>query len=68
MQQPGYGTSYVIGKIEIENLMAERALQLGDDFTLGRFMDEFFAAGVIPISLVRWELTGHEDQIRELIQ
>jgi hypothetical protein len=38
--------------------MAERALQLGDAFTIGRFFDEFFAAGVIPVSLVRWELTG----------
>ncbi|MCH7474027.1 MAG: DUF885 family protein, partial [Gemmatimonadetes bacterium] len=39
LQQPGYGTSYIIGKIEIEQLMAERALQLGDDFTLKGFMD-----------------------------
>ncbi len=58
LQQPGYGTSYVIGKIEIERLLAERARQLGDAFTLKRFMDEFNAAGVIPVSLIHWELTG----------
>ena len=23
-----------------------------------RFMDEFDAAGLIPVSLIRWELTG----------
>ncbi len=66
LQQPGYGTSYVIGKIEIEQLMAERALQLGDDFTLRGFMDEFVSAGVIPVSLVRWELTGRDDVINRM--
>ena len=66
LQQPGYGTSYVIGKIEIEQLMAERALQLGDDFTLKGFMDEFVLAGVIPVSLVRWELTGRDDVINQM--
>ena len=58
LRQPGYGTSYLTGKIEIEELMAERALQLGDKFTIRRFFDEFFDAGVIPTVLVRWELTG----------
>ena len=63
LQQPGYGTSYIIGKIEIEKLLAERARQLGDDFTLKRFMDELNASGVIPVSLIRWELTGEADEI-----
>jgi hypothetical protein len=58
LQQPGYGTSYLIGKIEIEKLLDERRQQLGDRFTMKRFMDEFNAAGLIPASLVRWELTG----------
>ena len=66
LQQPGYGTSYLIGKIQIDMLMAERALQLGDDFTLNRFIDEFHAAGVIPVSLVRWELAGYDDQITRM--
>ncbi len=58
LQQPGYGTSYVTGKIQLEQLLAERAIQLGDQFTIQRFFDEFLDAGVIPIELVRWELTG----------
>jgi uncharacterized protein (DUF885 family) len=58
LQQPGYGTSYVIGKIEIERILAERKRQLGDGFTMRRFMDELNAAGLIPASLIRWELTG----------
>lgn len=63
LQQPFYGSSYLIGKLEIERLMADRARQLGDDFTLRRFMDEFTASGVIPVSLIRWELTGEAHEI-----
>jgi len=58
LRQPTYGTSYVVGKIQIEQLLADRRRQLGNSFTMKRFMDEFDAAGLIPISLMRWELTG----------
>jgi len=59
LQQPGYGTSYVIGKLEVDKLIAERQRQLGSQFSLRRFMDEFNAASpLVPISLMRWELTG----------
>jgi uncharacterized protein (DUF885 family) len=58
LQQPAYGTSYVIGKIQIEELLAARRKQLGADFTLKRFMDEFDAIGLVPVSLMRWEMTG----------
>ncbi len=34
LQQPGYGISYVVGKIEIEKLLADRQRQLGDRFTM----------------------------------
>lgn len=66
LQQPGYGTSYITGKIQIEELIAERANQLGDDFTLKGFMNEFEAAGVIPVSLIRWQLTGSADEIERM--
>ena len=58
LRQPGYGTSYVTGKYLIDELIRERARQLGDDFTLRRFFDEFNAAGLIPVTLIQWELTG----------
>ena len=61
LAQPGYGTSYLMGKIQIEKLMAERANELGDAFSLRGFMDEFAAVSVIPVSLVRWELTGRDE-------
>ena len=66
LRQPGYGTSYVSGKVLIERLLAERARQLGDGFTLSGFFAELDAAGVIPVSLVRWQLTGRDDEIRAL--
>jgi len=66
LTQPGYGISYIIGKIQIERLMAERALQLGDEFTIQRFYDELLATGVIPVSLARWEMTGNDDEVRRL--
>ena len=58
LMQPAYGTSYIIGKIQIEGLLAARRRQLGGAFTMKRFMDEFNAIGLIPASLVHWEMTG----------
>ena len=68
LQQPGYGTSYIIGKIEIEKLLSERRQQQGTSFTMKRFMDEFDAAGLIPAALIRWELTGHQpDDVKRML-
>ena len=58
LRQPGYGTSYVTGKYLIDELLRERSHQLGRDFTLRRFFDEFNATGMIPVSLIQWQLTG----------
>jgi uncharacterized protein (DUF885 family) len=66
LEQPTYGTSYVIGKVAIDKLLADRAQQLGDEFSLGRFLDEFHASGMIPVALIRWEMTGLEDEIEKL--
>ena len=66
LRQPGYGASYVTGGRLMEETMAERARQLGDAFTMQRFFDEVNGAGMIPVSLVYWELTGDDRMIREL--
>jgi hypothetical protein len=58
LRQPSYGTSYVTGKYLIDELIKDRAHQLGKDFTMRRFLDEFNGAGVIPVSLIRWQLAG----------
>jgi uncharacterized protein (DUF885 family) len=57
LRQPGYGTSYLVGKMLVDELIAARAQELGKDFTLQHFMDELNATGLIPITLVARELT-----------
>jgi uncharacterized protein (DUF885 family) len=66
LRQPGYGIGYYMGKVELEKLLSDRAMQLGDKFDLQRFHDEFLQAGVIPISLIRWEMTGRDDEIQHM--
>ena len=61
-RQPGYGMNYVAGKLQIEYLLSARAEQQGDEFNLGRFHDEFLAAGMIPVSLTRWEMIGPDQR------
>jgi hypothetical protein len=69
LQQPAYGTSYVIGKIEVERLMSDRAHELGDRFSMREFMDAFDAVGLIPVTLVRWEVMGRlDDAIRRVVR
>jgi hypothetical protein len=60
LQQPSYGTSYLIGKMQIEQLMGVRRRQLGDQFTVRRFMDDLDACGLVPMSLIAWEMTGEK--------
>lgn len=58
LRQPGYGTSYVTGKYLIDELIKDVAHQRGNAFTLRGFFDDFNAAGLIPVSLIRWQMTG----------
>jgi hypothetical protein len=66
LRQPGYGSSYVIGKYLIERLMMDVGRQELNDFKLYNFFDKFYGAGVIPVSLIRWQMTGMDDEIRSI--
>jgi len=69
LRQPGYGTSYVTGKYLLENTLADYARQVearGETFQLRDFFDRLNAIDSIPISLGRWELTGLDDEVRQL--
>ncbi len=68
LRHPGWHTGMHIGKHQYFTLLADRSDQLGDDFVMRDFMDTFFEAGSIPFSLIRWEITGLDDEIRTLIQ
>lgn len=64
MRQPGYGSSYVTGKHQIEKLLAEYADLKGKDFKLHDFFSELNASGLIPVSLIRWEMTGRDEEVK----
>ena len=63
---PGYGLGYTIGMLQMQRLLADRKRQLGDEFDLKAFHDAFIAAGRLPVSLIRWEMTGFTDEIAPL--
>lgn len=68
LQQPGYGISYVIGKLETERTVQAMQRKLDTRFAFKRFMDDFLAVGQIPIALVRWQVTGElTDDLRAML-
>ena len=66
LRQPGLGLNYYFGKVQLEQLLAEERLAKGDDFDLTKFHDRFIQSGLIPIALIRWEMTGKDDQVRTM--
>jgi hypothetical protein len=71
LRQPGYGTSYVTGKYLLERTLADYAHLLetrGETFRLKDFFDRLNAIDSIPVVLARWEMTGRDDEIRQLIE
>ena len=66
LRRPGSGSGYIIGKVQLEQLLSERALELGDDFDLGEFHDEILRSGWIPLTLIRWEMTGDSGEVEVL--
>jgi hypothetical protein len=57
LRQPVYGTTYVVGKADLDVLLAKRSMQEGEGYTVKSFLDELNATGVIPVSLIEWELS-----------
>jgi hypothetical protein len=69
LRQPGYGTSYITGKYLLERTLAVYAKQReerGEPFQLIDFYNRLNTIDSIPISLVRWEMTGLDDEIRRM--
>ena len=64
LRRPGLGSMYLLGKSQIEQLVSERAFQLGEDFDLGAFHDDLLSRGTIPLTLIRWEMAGLDDEAR----
>ncbi len=68
LRQPGYGIGYYMGKVELEKLLSDVAMQEGEKFNIKTFHDRFRAAGSIPIALIRWEMTGKDDEVKKLFR
>ena len=68
LRQPGYGTSYVTGKYLIERLSGEMGSNSGGAIKLSDFFGQLDEQGVIPVSLIHWQLTGNDEQIRALMR
>ncbi len=59
LRQPGYGTSYITGKLELDRLMSEYAFkqeQAGEAFDLPGFFRTLNASGIIPYTLIQEEI------------
>lgn len=63
---PGYGIGYTIGHLQMRRLLADRRWQLGERFELQEFHDSFLALGRLPLAVLRWEMTGLDDEVRDL--
>ena len=60
---PGYGIGYTIGTLQMQHLLADVKRQKGDDFNLQEFHDALMQSGRLPLSLLRWEMTGLDDEV-----
>ena len=67
LQQPGYGSSYLAGKAQIEEMLSQRQHQLGETFTMKGFVDQMNASALIPVSLLQWEMTGDDAAVRAVL-
>ncbi len=70
-RQPGYGTSYIVGKYLLEETMAAFARQKEnrrEPFKLKEFIDTVNTIGNIPVSLGRFQMTGSEEELIKMLE
>lgn len=63
---PGYGLGYTMGSFQVYKLLGDRRHQLGEAFDLRAFHDWLMTAGRLPVALLRYDLTGLDDEIADL--
>jgi uncharacterized protein (DUF885 family) len=54
------------GMVQMQELLADRKRQLGKEFDLREFHDTLMRSGRLPLSLLRWEMTGLDDEVGQL--
>lgn len=65
LRQPGYGPSYIIGKLQLDALLARashEAEQTGRPFSLRETMARITAAGIVPPALIAAEMFATRQQ------
>jgi uncharacterized protein (DUF885 family) len=60
---PGQAITYQIGKLQIHRFLADARQNAGPEFKLRAFHDYLWKNGNLPISLLRWEYLGLDDEI-----
>jgi len=63
---PGFAIGYVVGKLQINALLAAAARQQGPRFRLQEFHDFLWLNGNVPLSLQRLELLGDTSELKAL--
>lgn len=55
---PGQAYDYAVGKVQIEDLLAQYRAKKGASFSLKAFHDELLSHGTVPVSIVASEMLG----------
>jgi hypothetical protein len=66
LRQPGYGTSYITGKIQFDRLISLASYQAdleGRTFDLAAFFQTFNQSGIIPFSLIEKEMLPNVEPV-----
>jgi len=68
LRQPGYGTSYITGKLQFDRLIADAAQQAesrGAPFELAAFFARFNQCGIMPFALIEQEMLAPPPRLGE---
>ena len=61
LRQPGYGPSYIVGKLQLDRLIAKashEAEQTGQPFVMGDVIARVMAVGIVPPAMIEAEMFG----------
>ena len=65
LRQPGYGSSYITGKYQADKLLGE-LFEAKPGFTIRQFYDGLNGFGMIPVSMIRWQWLGADDEAKAI--
>ncbi|MDQ3118154.1 MAG: DUF885 family protein [Verrucomicrobiota bacterium] len=66
LRQPGYGSSYITGKYQVDKLFGEAFEARDDGYSVRQFYDELNDYGLIPLAMIRWQMLGTDDEAKAM--